>query len=223
MKLQKMSETKTYHITTQRTARYFTLGELNTGTKDVWIVLHGYGQLAEYFIRHFKNIQNSHNFIVAPEALSRYYVNENTGRVGASWMTKDDREHEINDYLVYLEKILDNLAIEKSCNIHILGFSQGAATASRFAMHSKHKIHSLICWAGFFPPDMQWDSAQYMNEEMKAYVLIGNEDSYINEEQKIQMQKIIKSLVKQPELIIFEGKHEIIASTLSTLAQRIEK
>src|SRR5688572_18536754 len=127
-----MPDTKLHHIQTTRTARYYTLGELNEQTTDVWIVLHGYGQLAEYFIRHFKNIQQDHHFIVAPEALSRYYLNENTGRIGATWMTKEDRENEIQDYIQYLNNIVDtfNLPATKAgiptkVRLHVLGFSQG--------------------------------------------------------------------------------------------------
>ena len=38
------------HIKVERTARYFTLGELNEHTEQIWFVCHGYGQLAEYFM-----------------------------------------------------------------------------------------------------------------------------------------------------------------------------
>jgi predicted esterase len=156
-----MPDTKLHHISTIRTARYYTLGELTDQTTDVWIVLHGYGQLAEYFIRNFKNIHHDHNFIVAPEGLSRYYLNENTGRIGATWMTKEDRENEIQDYILYLNKIIDTLNIPKTIRLHVLGFSQGAATACRWALATQHAVKTLICWAGFFPPDMKWDSPKY--------------------------------------------------------------
>ena len=62
-----------HHLKVSRTARYFTLGELNEQTKNVWFVCHGYGQLAEYFIRNFEAINDGENLIVAPEALSRFY------------------------------------------------------------------------------------------------------------------------------------------------------
>ena len=32
-------------------ARYYRLGNLDATTKQLWFVLHGYGQLAQFFIR----------------------------------------------------------------------------------------------------------------------------------------------------------------------------
>src|SRR5688572_22997918 len=115
-----MQDSQLHHITTKKTARYFTLGSLDENTKDIWLVLHGYGQLAEYFIRNFKPIQHPTNFFIAPEALSRFYVNETTGRIGATWMTKEDREHEIADYLMYLDTIINKLMVPTHCRIHVL-------------------------------------------------------------------------------------------------------
>ena len=38
------------NIDFQFKARYYKLGELNANTKQVWWVLHGYGQLAQFFV-----------------------------------------------------------------------------------------------------------------------------------------------------------------------------
>jgi len=217
-----MSDTGIHHIETKKTARFFTLGKLGEQTKHVWLVLHGYGQLGEYFIRNFKIINNDENFVVAPEALSRFYLNETTGRIGATWMTKEDRECEIHDYLEYLDNVINSLNVPFGCKIHVLGFSQGAATASRWTMHTEHPVNTLICWAGFFPPDMQWTSPKYMNHTLSTYLLYGTEDTYVNDDLKKQIQHVIATIEKKPNIIIFEGKHEIVESTLHTLAKTIE-
>lgn len=217
-----MSDTTVHHIQTQRTARYFTLGALTQETQHIWIVLHGYGQMGEYFIRNFKNIEHSKNFIIAPEALSKFYLNETTGRVGACWMTKEDRDLEINDYIGYLDAVIDSLHIPNNCHIHVLGFSQGAATACRWAMNTSYAVQTLVCWAGFFPPDMQWDSPKYLDENFKTYLLYGNQDEYVNEDFKKQTEKVMAGLSKKPNIITFEGRHEIIESTLYTLCKSIE-
>ncbi|NIP78275.1 MAG: phospholipase, partial [Gemmatimonadetes bacterium] len=83
--------------------------------REVWFVLHGYGQLAERFVRRFDalpGVRDGMRAVVAPEALSRFYVEEEvTGphgpesRVGATWMTRADREHEIRDYVEYLDRV----------------------------------------------------------------------------------------------------------------------
>ena len=41
---------QSHSISTQKTARVFTYGTLSEKTKLVWIVAHGYGFLAEFFI-----------------------------------------------------------------------------------------------------------------------------------------------------------------------------
>ena len=49
-----------HHLSVTRTARYFTLGSLDNNTQQVWFVLHGYGQLAQFFIRKFEILNDRH-------------------------------------------------------------------------------------------------------------------------------------------------------------------
>ena len=52
-----------HHITVNRTARYFTLGEVNDDLREIWFVLHGYGHLAERFIREFRPLGGRLHFV----------------------------------------------------------------------------------------------------------------------------------------------------------------
>ena len=94
-------------IETKKTARYYTLGTLSENTKTVWFVCHGYGQLANYFLRNFKLLENEKTFVISPEGFHRYYLNGFSGRVGASWMTKEDRLNDIADYVAYLDQLYE--------------------------------------------------------------------------------------------------------------------
>ena len=86
-------------ITVEKTARYITLG--NKEKADVLIVaLHGYGQLSAYFSKNFSKLDQRY-FIVIPEGLSRFYLSGTCGRVGASWMSKEERLWDIRDNLNY--------------------------------------------------------------------------------------------------------------------------
>ncbi|MEJ2217163.1 MAG: hypothetical protein P8099_11165 [Gemmatimonadota bacterium] len=99
------------HITVSRVARYYTLGPPAIDAAEVWFVLHGYRQLAGRFLRRFEALDDGTRRIVAPEGLSRFYVDDDSGphgpgsRVGASWMTREDREREIDDYVAYLDAV----------------------------------------------------------------------------------------------------------------------
>ena len=97
-----------HQISIKKTAKVYTLGNITTA-KHVIVVLHGYGQLAKYFINKFKPLVDDDYYIIAPEGLSKFYLNGHSGRVGASWMTKEDRQIEINDQIEYL---INNLSKE---------------------------------------------------------------------------------------------------------------
>ena len=142
--LERMSRMKSEekHIQVAKTARYFQSGQLSASTKRAWIVLHGYGQLASYFSKHFEDLVDSDTCVIAPEGLSRFYLDGKWDRVGATWMTKEDRLHEIEDYLAYLDALCDQLFghLENQPEIVLLGFSQGTATAWRWLLKGKYTI-----------------------------------------------------------------------------------
>ena len=123
------------HIKVAKTARYFQLGEVGSEIREVWFVCHGYGQNADHFLKHFEFLDNGARLIIAPEGLSRFYLNGFSGRIGASWMTRVDRLNDIKDYVLFLDAIYQQI-FEKldrsSVKVSALGFSQGTATASRW-------------------------------------------------------------------------------------------
>src|SRR5258705_4071718 len=75
-----------HHVSTPRSARYFTLGSPDHAA-EVWFVCHGYGQLASRFLERFRPIEAERRCIVAPEGLSRFYLTESPAerRGRASW------------------------------------------------------------------------------------------------------------------------------------------
>ena len=83
-------------IKVPKTARYFTIGN-EEQPDEIWFVLHGYAQLANYFIEKFRVLESKNILVVAPEGLHRFYWNGMSGRVAASWMTKEDRLTDIAD------------------------------------------------------------------------------------------------------------------------------
>jgi predicted esterase len=152
-----------HHLSVPRSARYFAIGEPTPRADELWIVCHGYGQLAGPFIETFERIASPSRVIVAPEALSRFYLDPNrkpgdrNPAVGATWMTREDRDHEIADHVRYLDLLVDHLRASMApggVRLRVLGFSQGVATVVRWAMRSSTRADELILWAGGFPPDV---------------------------------------------------------------------
>ena len=98
-------------IKTSKTARVYLTNEITKNTKEVVISCHGYAQLGKFFIKKFEGISNEHRTVIVPEALNKFYWNGMNGRVVASWMTKDDRESEIEDYINYLNQVYEMIWI----------------------------------------------------------------------------------------------------------------
>lgn len=205
-----------HHLTIQRTARYAMLGLPSSTIRDVWFVLHGYGQLARYFIQAFADLQDERRLIVAPEALSRFYLEGTSGRVGASWMTSADRRHEIGDYLAYLDALRKQVTsgLQQDLLTHrVLGFSQGAATAGRWAAQQPSSFDHLILWAGGLPPHI--DNSALQNTDLT--LVVGNRDKYVTEERLAGEERRLAEQKLSYRLIRYEGGHRIQEEGLAKL------
>jgi predicted esterase len=211
-----------HHISVSKTARYFTLGELNKDTKIVYFALHGYGQQAQKFVYKFDHLSED-TFVIVPEALSRFYWDESKGITGASWMTKDDRLFEIQDYCNYLEHVLNlfKSEIPVSAKLILLGFSQGGATAMRFLLLKKvMRVDVLQIWASELPSDLNYLENKPVFEKISFYFVYGLNDEYISEVRLNQFRKLFILHDLNPEIISFEGRHEIDRPTLLKLHEK---
>jgi len=205
-------------------ARYCKLGKLDASTKQLWFVIHGYGQLAEYFIRKFKILEDQNICVIAPEGLSHFYLEDvasraqsGNNRVGASWMTKENRLMDIENYVEYLNSIYQKEAGSTiSIPITILGFSQGAATVSRWISAGKINFQRLILWAGIFPPDIDFNTTQGILKDKETYMVYGKNDPFINDAPISEMKMLISQLGISPVTKVFEGKHDIDSQMLLT-------
>ena len=211
-----------HHLTVARTARYQQLGELSARTRRIWFVCHGYGQLAAYFVRHFAFLveHRDDTVVIAPEGLSRFYLQGNGGRVGASWMTRDDRLSEINDHIGFLNQ-LAALVLAKcppDVEITVLGFSQGTATVSRWLTRAFFHPARLILWAGGFPEDITPETAQKLLQGLPVAVVIGSDDEYISLAQAGQQQRQLQLFGAAAQLLTFTGKHALNRAMLEKLA-----
>ncbi|MBX0289950.1 phospholipase [Hymenobacter sp. HSC-4F20] len=210
-----------HHLPVVRTARYYQLGELSARTRRVWFVAHGYGQLAAYFIRHFAPLTDADPelVVIAPEGTSRFYLQGTSGRVGATWMTREDRLTEIHDYVTYLNQLATTILSQAApdTTVTVLGFSQGAATVSRWLAQTIFRPARLVLWAGAFPPDMEFTVAAHLLQQTPVTLVCGTEDEYVSEAALAQQAELLGSLGAEPVLIRFAGKHTLDAAVLRHL------
>jgi len=214
-----------HHVTVPRTARYYTLGAAGAETRAVWIVCHGYGQLANEFIARCAAVDDGAHLIVAPEALNRYYHDTRPGAsqtsgVGATWMTKEDRASEITDQITYLDTLYATIfrdVAREAVRVTALGFSQGAATVARWLSHTRLPVDRAIFWAGSIPEDVPL-GADTALRRAELVMVIGSRDGYATPERVARQAAALKAADKSFTVIEFEGGHRLDDETLRTLA-----
>ena len=207
-----------HFLRVSRTARYVTLGSPGPRLAGLWIVCHGYGQLAARFLRDFEGLDDGTRVIAAPEGLSRFYVDRAQQKVmGASWMTREDRLHEIEDYVAYLDAVYEELRRRTGPDLPVtaLGFSQGVATAPRGAARTRAPLRRLIVWGGTLPPEV--DLAAFVR--VRVTVVNGDQDELITAKVRETEAGLWRKAGIAPEVRTFSGHHEIVPEVLLELGR----
>ncbi|MDX2063577.1 MAG: phospholipase [Bacteroidia bacterium] len=206
--------------TVPRTARYYTLGALGPATREVWFVLHGYGQLARYFLQRFEPIADESRLIVAPEGASRFYLDvPSYTRVGASWMTRDDREHDIADQQQYLNAVYSQVlpqGLPTGVRLVVLGFSQGTATAWRWVCAAPAlPVSALVLWAGSIPLEAA-PEGRLAGVDLQLY--LGDADDIIPRPKAEAYLAQLAAAGIRPAVTWYAGGHTVPESALVALA-----
>ena len=196
-------------------APFFTLNDFGPKTKRIWMVCHGYGQLVKYFSRKFEKLDAEENYLVFPQGLHKFYL-EGHQRVGASWMTKDERLNDIQNQFAYLDTIVES-TIPKNFDAEIIffGFSQGASTISRYLHHSRFPISKLVLWSGSFPPEYVKGDFGFLPENTTIHYFYGDDDEFYDEKKFLQEVENLE-LVFERDITVsaFQGKHLILPEVI---------
>ena len=196
---------------------YSTLNLLTSKTKNVWFVCHGIGHLSRYFIRHFNELDSDENYIIAPQAQSKFYIAPKMKHIGACWLTKENTKKETNNVINYFNEIFANENIPSSCNLILLGFSQGVSVITRFIAKSGIKFNKLIVYAGKIPIELSKNDFKHIDNKSKVYLVYCANDLYIDEKTVNLEKKKAKNLFNNISTINFDIAHEINASIVNQL------
>lgn len=196
---------------------YCTLNKKTPNTKNVWVVFHGIGYLSKYFLKYFKGLNSEENYIIAPQAASKYYLNGKYTHVGASWFTKDNTPQEVGNAMNYLDEIYQAEDLESATNLIILGYSQGVSVATRWVARKGISPSQLILCSGGLPKELEPKDFLHL-KETKISLIYGNKDQYLDEErlnnEKIKLEDLFPENLS---VIPFEGIHEMKPSILESL------
>lgn len=202
-------------------ATYETYGNLSEKTECIWVVCHGYGQLAKHFIRRFDILDPEKCFVIAPQGLSKFYLEE-FGRVGASWLTRENKDMELQNQLDYIEAVFKQ-ATEPidltSVKINLLGFSQGTATATRFAIYRNIFFDKLVLWAGILPREMDHTHFEHLKSVAMPYLVIGKQDKLFQGDRVEKAVAHMTKTFKTPIVILFDGEHKMERTVLTQVIE----
>lgn len=227
----------THRIETPRTARYVTLGgpppEASGDVREVWLACHGYGQLAARWARHFEPLAGPRRLVVVPEALSRFYLDDRYQRVGASWMTREDRETEIADQTRFLDGVMTEACGRAGVGIERVrlvgfGFSQGTATICRWLERSplaatrETRVDRLIVWGGRLPTDMDLGAERGWLATADLRLVAGDRDSIATPARVIAQEKRLRDADIPYRVVSYPGEHRLNARVLASLARAPE-
>ena len=206
----KFSYSHRYHLSHEPTGR----------EKSLWMVFHGYGQLGNFFLRKFDAVNHPECLIVAPEGINHHYLAGFSGRVGANWMTKHERETDIKNVMNYLNEVMASVLelVPQAREMNLLGFSQGGAMMSRWLVQSPHSVSKVVFWGGGMAHDLDPKLLRSKLLNSRVTLALGDEDPFITEERfKEQKELLEKAELPDLRMVKYEGGHDLDPGLLNQL------
>jgi predicted esterase len=197
---------------------YATLNHLRPETAYVWVVFHGMGYLSRYFLKYFEGLDPALHYLIAPQAPSKYYMNGQFKHVGASWLTREDTEMEIDNLMAYLDSVIENESLPENVRLVIFGYSQGVSIAMRWVAKRKIKCDHLILYSGGMPNELETGDINHLSEKTKIKFIVGRDDEYITPERwEIEKKKIENLFNGKAVIEFFDGGHVVKKEIINRL------
>ena len=199
------------------TNSYSTLNTLTERTKTVWLVCHGMGYMSRYFLKYFKGLNTEDNYIIAPQAPSKFYIQPKM-HVGANWLTRDDTKTGIENIVNYFDAVLDVEKIPKGVRFIVFGYSQGVSIAMRYIAKRQLQCDQLVLHSGGIPKELNAADYEYLTKDTKVKLIYGTEDEYLDE-QRIQLEsaRATDLFGDKVNFMPFKGKHVVNVAFIEKL------
>ena len=206
-------------VSYKTTNTYQTLNSYKHTTKNVWLVFHGLGFLSRYFLRHFEILNPTENYIICPQAPSKFYLGEDFKHVGACWLTKEDTLLETSNVLRYIDEVFAQENIDPNTNLIVLGYSQGVSIATRWLASRKISCKKLILHSGGIPKELTPKDFTHLDSTTQTTYLYGDKDPYITQARKTE-ETLKASALFGPKLstVVFDGIHEVHGPSILNIA-----
>lgn len=218
---------KPYFLEVTRTARYFQLGPESGPVEELWIGLHGYAQLGARFLRWLAPLDDGATRAVAPEALSRFYLETRMDghhgpAIGATWLTREHREADLTDHLRFLDRLAAQLlpAGPARPRVTLLGFSQGSVMATRWLVAGGLRPDRVVLWGAPLPRDVAPPQLAGALGQTPVLIIAGDADPYATPGSIEENAATLQAAGAQAEARRYPGGHGIPAAVLLDVAGR---
>lgn len=187
------------------------------GMPYLWY-FHGYGQAPAWSSRKLQPFVEAGWGLIAPEGFNRFYLEGHSGRVGASWMTREARLDDIADQQSFFNALWQQYG---PGNRHVaFAFSQGAPAFWRWYAAYLPQFEGAVHYASDPPPELTADAFALATMK-RAIGVFPQEDAFISAE---KAQAIVAQLRTWPfswDFIFPKGPHrlddEVVKNLLHTL------
>ena len=131
--------------------------------------------MSRYSIRCFELLNADENYIIAPQARAKQYLNGKFKHVGAC---KENAQLEMQNVMANFDAILVAEKIPNDLNFIVMGFSQEVSVATRWLAIRAIPCTSLILYAGKVPREFSSEDFKHVSD---VQLYVGNQDPYITE------------------------------------------
>ena len=137
-------------------------------------------------------------------------------------MTRYERETAIANNHRFLDLLMEEILQKypQKPSIHVLGFSQGAATATRWAARWDHRVKQMILWAGGFAHDLILEQAIDQFRTTEILMVFGEKDELITSESIASQRAFFGLLEKEVRELTFDGGHELNIPLLQKIIKK---
>ncbi len=206
------------NVSYQAQNTYVTLNDLTSKTNYIWVIFHGIGYLSRYFLKYFDGLDPEKNYIIAPQAPSKYYLNGQYKHVGASWLTKENTDTEIGNLMSYLDGVMANEDFPENCKLVVFGYSQGVSIALRWVAQRAIHCDHLVLYAGGIPNELTRNQLKHLVDPCTIKIIMGDKDEYLTRERLKEERKKIDLLFQgHAQFQFFDGGHEVKKEIINTL------
>jgi len=192
-----------HHLETTVSGRYLVEAPDGDGSFPLLAGFHGYGQTAEDELALLRKIPGAERFVITSIEALHPFINPK-GQLGASWMTRRNRELRIAENVRYvdavIERVMNEIAFDGRLVLH--GFSQGAGMACRAAVLGRHEVSAVMLLGGDIPPEL--DDLKRMRA---VHLARGEQDHFYRQKQFDSDVTRLQEAGIEPVVSLHDGGH----------------